>query len=111
MHIFLAALPLLPLHAANLEADIAAALAQGAVTIMRKHGAHFRHAAVAEWEVRLRVLDGHDPWRMIVSTPTGKLAQGQKCNDAGPNTCILSMAVKLMAAPVVKGGSGCEGFG
>lgn len=74
VHIFLAALPLLPLHAASAEAAVAAALAQAAVAIMRRHGALFRHAAVAEWEVRLRVLDQHDPWRIIVSTPTGKLA-------------------------------------
>ena len=74
MHMFLALLPLLPLHALGAEAAIADALAQAAVAIMRRHGALFRHAAVAEWEVRLRVLDHHDPWRIIVSTPTGKPA-------------------------------------
>ena len=74
VHIFLAALPLLPFHAASAEAAIAAALAQAAVAIMRRHGGLFRHAAVAEWEVRLRVRDLHDPWRIIVSTPTGKSA-------------------------------------
>lgn len=35
------------------------------------HGASLRRAAVAQWEVRLRVPDASGAWRLVISTPTG----------------------------------------
>ena len=64
-------LPTLPLSVLADEARIAAALRSAAATVMARYGASLRRAAVAEWEVRLRVPDGSGAWRLIVSSPTG----------------------------------------
>ena len=42
-----------------------------AASILQTHGAALRRAAVAQWEVRLRVADRSGAWRIIVSIPTG----------------------------------------
>ena len=36
-----------------------------------RYGAALRRAAVAQFEVRLRVADNSGAWRLIVSSPTG----------------------------------------
>ena len=38
---------------------------------MARHGSHLRRAAVAQWEVRLRVPDASGAWRIVVASPTG----------------------------------------
>lgn len=38
---------------------------------MARHGAQLRRAAVAQWEVRLRVPAKAAAWRVVVSLPTG----------------------------------------
>ena len=70
-HVFLSVLPTLPLNTLADEARIAAALRSAAATVMARYGASLRRAAVAEWEVRLRVPDGSGAWRLVVSSPTG----------------------------------------
>ncbi|CAK0731625.1 hypothetical protein CVIRNUC_000020 [Coccomyxa viridis] len=70
-HVFLSVLPTLPLNTATDEARIAAALRAAGATVMARYGAALRRAAVAEWEVRLRVPDGSGAWRLVVSSPTG----------------------------------------
>ena len=42
-----------------------------AASILQTHGAALRRAAVAQWEVRLRVGDRSGAWRIVVSIPTG----------------------------------------
>lgn len=37
-----------------------------------RYGAALRRAAVAEFEVRLRVPDTSGAWRLVVSLPTGE---------------------------------------
>ena len=64
-------LPTLPLNTVADEARIAAALRAAGATVMARYGAALRRAAVAEWEVRLRVPDGSGAWRLVVSSPTG----------------------------------------
>lgn len=68
---FLSVLPTLPLNTLADEGRIAAALRSAAATVMARYGASLRRAAVAEWEVRLRVPDGSGAWRLVVSSPTG----------------------------------------
>ena len=70
-HVFLSVLPTLPLNTLADEGRIAAALRSAAATVMARYGASLRRAAVAEWEVRLRVPDGSGAWRLVVSSPTG----------------------------------------
>lgn len=72
-HVFLSVLPQLPLSAPADEARIAAALRAAGATVMARHGAGLRRAAVAQWEVRLPVPDASSAWRLIVSSPTGQL--------------------------------------
>ena len=69
---FLSVLPTLPLSATADEARVAAALRAAGATVMARYGAALRRAAVAEWEVRLRVPDGSGAWRLVVSSPTGE---------------------------------------
>ena len=40
----------------------------------RRYGTALRKAAVAEFEVRLRVGDNSGAWRLVVSSPTGVTA-------------------------------------
>ena len=75
-HVFLSVLPTLPLNALADEARIAAALRSAGATVMARYGATLRRAAVAEWEVRLRVPDGSGAWRLVVSSPTGENSSG-----------------------------------
>ena len=75
-HVFLSVLPTLPLNALGDEARIAAALRSAGATVMARYGATLRRAAVAEWEVRLRVPDGSGAWRLVVSSPTGRNSSG-----------------------------------
>ena len=42
-----------------------------AMQALAHHGASLRRAAVAQWEVRLRVPDASGAWRLVISTPTG----------------------------------------
>lgn len=41
------------------------------VQALAHHSASLRRAAVAQWEVRLRVPDASGAWRLVISTPTG----------------------------------------
>ena len=85
-HVFLSVLPTLPLNTLADEARIAAALRSAAATVMARYGASLRRAAVAEWEVRLRVPDGSGAWRLVVSSPTGAVMH-HSC------ICVLSMSL------------------
>ena len=40
---------------------------------MFRYGSALRRAAVAQFEVRLRVADNSGAWRLVVSSPTGPL--------------------------------------
>ena len=42
-----------------------------AAGVILRQGAALRRAAVAQWEVRLRVSDRGGAWRIVVSIPTG----------------------------------------
>lgn len=77
-HIYLSVLSVLPLHAARDESRVAAALRTAAAAITARHGAALRRAAVAQWEVRLRVPDKSGAWRVVVAAPTGHEA-GEEC--------------------------------
>jgi hypothetical protein len=52
---------------------VAAALRTAAAVLTDKHNAALRKAAVAQWEVKLRVPDKSGAWRVVVSAPTGKV--------------------------------------
>jgi hypothetical protein len=45
-----------------------------AAGVILRQGAALRRAAVAQWEVRLRVADRGGAWRIVVSIPTGALS-------------------------------------
>ena len=72
-HVFLSVLPTLPLASAKDEARVAQALKAACAGFVARHGAEMRRAAVAQFEVRLRVPDDSGAWRLVVSSPTGKL--------------------------------------
>ena len=42
------------------------------IVLACRYGAALRRAAVAEFEVRLRVPDDSGAWRLVVSLPTGE---------------------------------------
>jgi hypothetical protein len=65
-------LPTLPLGSPADEAAVIAALKAGAASIIAKHSTLLRKAAVAQWEVRLRVTDSTGAWRVVASSPTGE---------------------------------------
>jgi hypothetical protein len=71
-HIFLDVLSPLPLQSPKDEATVAAALRSAAGALASRHGARLRRAAVAQWDVKLRVADKSGAWRVVVSAPTGK---------------------------------------
>jgi acetyl-CoA carboxylase/biotin carboxylase 1 len=71
-HVYLSVLPALPLVGGpGEEGRIAAALRTACAAVMARHGAALRRAAVAQWEVRLRLPDASGAWRLVVSSPTG----------------------------------------
>jgi acetyl-CoA carboxylase / biotin carboxylase 1 len=74
-HIFLSALPTLPLGSPADEAAVISALKAGAARLIAKYSTMLRKAAVAQWEVRLRVTDNSGSWRLVASSPTGKSGQ------------------------------------
>ena len=89
-------LSVLPLHAARDESRVAAALRAAAAAITARHGAALRRAAVAQWEVRLRVPDKSGAWRVVVAAPTGHEA-GEECVEvyreaAAPGDAALRYA-------------------
>lgn len=47
-------------------------LSHCSLLLLCRHGAALRRAAVAEFEVRLRVPDSSGAWRLVVSLPTGQ---------------------------------------
>lgn len=75
------------------EDQVAAALRAAAAGITVRHGAALRRASVAQWEVRLPVVDKSGAWRVVVSAPTGHEA-GEDCvevyreTDAGPHLMV-----------------------
>ena len=69
---------MLPLHLPRDEGRVAAALRAAAAAITARHAAQLRRAAVAQWEVRLRVPDKSGAWRVVVAAPTGHEA-GEEC--------------------------------
>eukprot|EP00887_Chlorella_sp_A99_P005434 scaffold1.g5434.t1 len=78
-HVFLTVLPPLPLAAGGgEEARVAAALRSAAAALTAQHAGALRRAAVAQWEVRLRVPDKSGAWRVLVAAPTGHEA-GEEC--------------------------------
>ena len=64
---------------------MAAALRTAAAALTLRHGAALRKAAVAQWEVKLRVPDKSGAWRVVVSAPTGA------CTLIPPAGCSLSI--------------------
>ncbi|PRW58200.1 acetyl- carboxylase 1-like isoform A [Chlorella sorokiniana] len=77
-HVYLSVLSVLPLHLPRDEGRVAAALRAAAAAITARHAAQLRRAAVAQWEVRLRVPDKSGAWRVVVAAPTGHEA-GEEC--------------------------------
>jgi hypothetical protein len=77
-HVYLSVLSVLPLHSARDESRVAAALRAAAAAITARHSTQLRKAAVAQWEVRLRVPDKSGAWRVVVAAPTGHEA-GEEC--------------------------------
>jgi hypothetical protein len=79
-HIFVSMLPPLPLQVSQHDvAHVAATLRAAAAAAVSRHAEALRHAAVAEWTIRLRTrLDpaarAESPgWRVTVSLPSGAL--------------------------------------
>lgn len=93
---FLSVLPTLPLSATADEARVAAVLRAAGATVMARYGAALRRAAVAEWEVRLRVPDGSGAWRLVVSSPTG---EGAEFGSVWGNPCQLPQVRVQSLAP------------
>ncbi|KAL4525084.1 hypothetical protein Ndes2526A_g07171 [Nannochloris sp. 'desiccata'] len=80
-HIYLDVLTPLPLGADQDESRVAAALRAAAASITAKCSAQLRRAAIAQWEVKLRVSDkAGSAWHVIVSVPTGHEG-GEDCVD------------------------------
>ncbi|KAL4859471.1 Acetyl-CoA carboxylase 1 [Chlorella vulgaris] len=77
-HVYLSVLSVLPLHTPRDESRVAAALRTAAAAITARHSTQLRKAAVAQWEVRLRVPDKSGAWRVVVAAPTGHEA-GEEC--------------------------------
>ncbi len=77
-HIYLSVLSALPLHSPHDETRVASALRAAAAAITARHSTQLRKAAVAQWEVRLRVPDKTGAWRVVVAAPTGHEA-GEEC--------------------------------
>lgn len=77
-HVYLSVLSVLPLHTPREESRVAAALRTAAAAITARHSTQLRKAAVAQWEVRLRVPDKSGAWRVVVAAPTGHEA-GEEC--------------------------------
>ncbi|KAL4426359.1 hypothetical protein ABPG77_004653 [Micractinium sp. CCAP 211/92] len=77
-HIYLSVLSALPLHSPRDETRVASALRAAAAAITARHSTQLRKAAVAQWEVRLRVPDKTGAWRVVVAAPTGHEA-GEEC--------------------------------
>lgn len=59
---------------------MASALRASAAATTLKCSAQLRRAAVAQWEVKLRVPDKSGAWRIVVSVPTGHEV-GEECVD------------------------------
>ena len=72
-HVFLSVLPALPLEKERDEARISSALRSACASVMARHSAALRRAAVAQLEIRLRVPNSTGAWRLVVFTPTGQL--------------------------------------
>jgi hypothetical protein len=77
-HVYLNVLSTLPLHATRDEGRIASALRAAAAAIAARLSPQLRRAAVAQWEVRLRVPDRSGAWRVVVAAPSGHEA-GEEC--------------------------------
>ena len=80
-------LPSLPLGTQGCSGEvvrIAAALRAAAAAAMGRHSSALRRAAVAQWEVRLRVNDHSGAWRLVVSLPTGTVY-----SDLTSSVCYL----------------------
>jgi len=69
-----------PIGAPRDESRVAAALRTAAAAITAKCSTQLRRAAVAQWEVKLRVPDKTGAWRVVVSVPTGHEG-GEECVD------------------------------
>lgn len=79
-HIYIDVLCQLPIGDAKDESRVAAALRSSAAAITAKCSPLMRRAAVAQWEVKLRVPDKAGAWRVVVSVPTGHEG-GEECAD------------------------------
>ena len=70
-HVYLDVLSALPLGSPRDESRVAAALRAAAAAVTAKCSVSLRRAAVAQWEIKLRVSDKSGAWRVVVSVPTG----------------------------------------
>lgn len=70
----------LPLGASAQSSRVADALRAAAGALTARRGAQLRRAAVAQWEVKLRVAGKEGAWRVVVSAPTGHEG-GDECVD------------------------------
>lgn len=73
-------LPLPPASLSRDESKVAAALRAAAAVLTVRHGAALRKAAVAQWELKLRVPDKSGAWRVVVFAPTGELPAAELLN-------------------------------
>lgn len=79
-HIYLDVLSALPLGTAGDESIVATSLRSVAGDITMRASAALRRAAVAQWEIKLRVSSSAGAWRVVVSVPTGH-ESGEDCVD------------------------------
>lgn len=79
-HIYLDVLSSLPLGTPSDESLVAAALRNSAGSVTARASAALRRAAVAQWEVKLRIPSSAGAWRIVVSVPSGHEG-GEDCVD------------------------------
>lgn len=102
-HIFLSILPALPLNVAQQdESRVGAALRAAAAAVIGKHAAALRHAAVAEWCVRLRCPGGAPAWRVVVSLPSGAFTSILECLHTWLPCCRPGLLLDLNVYCVCK---------
>lgn len=75
-HVFFSVLPSVEALRTKDPPKVAAALRAAAARVLCRQAAALRTAAVAEWEIRLRVRDGSGAWRVRATMPTGVQMKG-----------------------------------
>lgn len=90
-HIFFNVLPPLDALTTGDPARVATALRGAAARVLSRHAVALRTAAVAEWEVRLRVGNSSGAWRVRATMPTGMLVYNiwHATKTCGVDACVF----------------------